>query len=161
MSEKCNECDPDFPCYHTTAACIREPKSTTAPPVEKPKPSYIGAPAVFQLELACQILHEAFDSYGIYLVGSALERPTFRDVDLRMIMKDEEFAVLFPDAGVEGQWECNPRWLLMTTAISQWLSSMTDLKIDFQFQPQTHANARHKKPRQAMGMKIKVEKNDG
>src|SRR3546814_6981560 len=45
---------------------------------------YVGAPEIFKLELACHDLVQAFDSYGVYLVGSALQRPDWRDVDLRL-----------------------------------------------------------------------------
>lgn len=131
-------------------------ESPDAPLTEPPKPrrksNYIGAPACFALELACQPLVEAFGDYGLYQVGSSLERPDWRDVDLRYILPDGDFAKLFPDAG--DNWEFDPRWLLMTTAISQWLSTQSGLPIDFQFQPQTHANARHKGARNAIGMRI-------
>lgn len=124
----------------------------------KHKASWIGAPAVFALELACLHLHDAFPSYGIYLVGSAIDDPEWRDVDLRMIMADEEFNKLFPAAqyekGVGARWESDPRWLVMTVAISQWLTQQSGLPVDFQFQPQTHANDRHKGQRSAVGMRI-------
>lgn len=117
------------------------------------KPSHVGAPAIFALELACQQLDEAFDGLGCYLVGSALARPDWRDVDVRFIMTDDAFGALFPDAGKDGWWEHDPRWLLMVTAISAHLSKLTGLPIDFQFQPMTHANARHDRPRHALGMR--------
>jgi hypothetical protein len=126
-------------------------------PVQKPRQKgvYIGAPACFALELACQHIRAAFPGFGCYVVGSALQRPDWRDVDLRFIMRDEEFASLFPDADLRtGNWEFDPRWLLMTVAISRWLSDQTGLPIDFQFQPQTHANARHSGPRNAVGIRI-------
>jgi hypothetical protein len=114
------------------------------------KASYVGAPAIFILKQACQDLSRAFNSYGIYLVGSSLERPDWRDVDVRCILSDEAFTKLFPDAG-DG-WECNPRWLWINISISERLARMTGLPIDFQFQPQTHANARHKGPRDCLSM---------
>lgn len=116
------------------------------------KAIYIGAPACFLLEQACQILVDAFPDYGCYLVGSALERADWRDVDVRYILADEEFAKLFPNAGEH--WEHDPRWLLMTTSIAAWMGKFTELPIDFQFQPQTHANARHKGIRSALGIRI-------
>ena len=119
------------------------------------KPSYIGAPAHFALEQACRHICDAFDSFGCYLVGSALARPDWRDVDVRIIMEDGEFAKLFPDA--KHHWEQDARWLLLTVAISNWLSKMTGLPVDFQFQPQTHANERHDKPRNAIGLRIAKE----
>jgi hypothetical protein len=116
------------------------------------KANYIGAPACFLLEQAAQHVAAAFGGYGLYQVGSSLERADWRDVDLRYILDDEEFARLFPDAGEH--WEFDPRWLLLTTSISAWLSKQTGLPIDFQFQPQTHANERHSKPRNALGIRI-------
>lgn len=120
------------------ARARREPKKRT-------KWNYIGAPAAFKLELACQHLNRAFPSFGCYVVGSALERADWRDVDVRMILSDDDFVKLFPDAGpvAHVRWEFDARWLVMTVSISAWLHEQTGLPIDFQFQPQTHANGRH------------------
>lgn len=123
------------------------------------KVSHIGAPAVFALEQACKQLREAFpettdDAHiGIYIVGSSLERPDWRDVDVRMMMDDASFAREFPGVNLQaGTWEFDPRWCLLVVSISQWMSKLTGLPIDFQFQPMTHANARHKGRRHAMGL---------
>jgi hypothetical protein len=118
------------------------------------KVSHVGAPAVFALEMECRILGEAFDCYGIYLVGSAVESPDHRDVDLRMIMEDGKFFELFPDAGDRGSWEFDPRWLVMTVSISERLSRLTGLAVDFQFHPQSHANKHFKGPRHPMGLRV-------
>lgn len=122
------------------------------------KVSYVGAPAIFALDLACMQINDAFGDFGCYLVGSALDRPNWRDVDVRFIMRDEEFAALFPDATVfedgGGCWEQNSRWLLLTVSISGWLSGVTGLKVDFQIQPQKHANARHPGKRHSLGLRI-------
>lgn len=114
--------------------------------------NYVGAPAIFALELACQQVCAAFNGFGCYLVGSVLERPDWRDVDVRFIMSDEDFAALFPDA--KTHWEQDERWLLLTISISERLSKVTGLPIDFQFQPQTHANTVHPKQRHSIGMQI-------
>jgi hypothetical protein len=123
------------------------------------KSCYVGAPAIFALEAACKQVAEAFGGYasggGLYLVGSALERPDWRDVDLRFILPDAEFEQLFPDAG--RHWEFDERWLLLTVAISERLSKITGLPIDFQFQPQSHANERHAGPRHAVGLRFAKE----
>jgi hypothetical protein len=128
---------------------ITEPKPRT-------KGIYIGAPACFALELACQHLNAAFGEFGCYVVGSSLERPDWRDVDVRFIMEDKAFEAEFPDAGPvdRNRWEFDPKWLVLTTSISKWLSDQTGLPIDFQFQPQSHANARHKGVRNAVGLRI-------
>src|SRR3546814_7590602 len=66
--------------------------------------------------------------------------------DVRLILEDAEFEKLFPDATLHSAaWEFDPRWLLLTVSISERLSRLTGLPIDFQFQPQTHANERHKR----------------
>lgn len=119
------------------------------------KASHVGAPAIFALTAACQQINDAFGDFGCYLVGSALERPDWRDVDVRFIMPDEVFAAEFPDATLHsGAWEFDPKWLLLTISISGHLSRLTGLPIDFQFQPQTHSNERHKGTRQPLGIRI-------
>lgn len=120
--------------------------------MQRKKANYIGAPAIFSLEQACRHVTEAFGGYGCFLVGSALERADWRDVDVRYIMDDSEFAKLFPDAGQH--WEQDTRWLLLTVSISERLSKVTGLPVDFQFQPQTHANERHKGPRHSIGFRV-------
>ena len=121
----------------------------------KQKGVYIGAPECYKLEMACQHVAEAFGGYGCYVVGSALERPDWRDVDVRLILSDDEFRTVFPTAHIHtGSWEFDSRWLLLNVAISGWLSAQTGLPIDFQIQPQTHANERHKGPRNAVGLKM-------
>lgn len=117
------------------------------------KLTYIGAPACFALEQACQCLTDAFGIYGVYQVGSSLTGPEWRDVDIRYILPDDEFAKIFPEAGE--YWEHDTRWLLLTVIVSNWLHNETGLPIDFQFQPQTHANKHHKGPRNAMGLRMK------
>lgn len=117
------------------------------------KANYVGAPAIFALEVACQEITRAFNvSYGCYLVGSCLKRPDWRDVDVRFILADDEFERLFP--GAMPCWEQDPRWLLLTVSISEHLSKLTGLPIDFQFQQQTHANEKHDGERHSIGMHI-------
>ena len=126
-------------------------------PPKRKKGVYVGAPACFALEAECQLLSRAFGD-TCYLVGSALERPDWRDIDIRMIMDDADFDKLFPGCRERGTWEFNPRWIVMTVAISERLSRQTGLPVDFQFQPRTHANERHKGPRNALGL---IFRDDG
>jgi hypothetical protein len=44
------------------------------------------------------------------------------------------------------------RWLVLNVSISERLSKVTGLPVDFQIQPQTHANAKHDKPRHSIGL---------
>jgi hypothetical protein len=121
------------------------------------KASFVGAPAAFKLELACQHLNRAFGGFGCYHVGSSRERKDWRDIDVRMILDDKEFDRLFPDAH-ENSWEFDARWLILTIAISEWLSKESGLPVDFQFQKQSHANQRHAKPRCALGLNMAPKK---
>lgn len=127
-------------------------EQSTPPDAPRKKASYVGVPAIFKLELACKHLRSAFPSHGCYLVGSATERPDWRDVDVVMMLSDNDFRRLFPKALLQGQWEFDPRWLLLTVAISDWLSAQTGLPIDFKFQPTAWANARHNKRRHPLGI---------
>jgi hypothetical protein len=123
---------------------------------KRKKACYVGAPAIFALEQCCREINDASDfegCCGCYLVGSSLERADWRDVDVRFIIADEGFAKLFPNVR-DGAWEWDARWLLLTVSISAWLSKVTGLPVDFQIQPQTHANERHKGQRSALGIRI-------
>ena len=104
-------------------------ESESSSPPARRKANYVGAPAIFALESACRQVTEAFGGFGCYIVGSALERPDWRDVDVRYIMRDEEFVALFPDAVMfpdgGGCWEQDARWLLLTVSISDRLSKVT------------------------------------
>lgn len=140
------------------------PAAEAAPP-RKAKVSHVGAPAIFELEQACKTLQAAFRegteaSYvGVYLVGSSLERPDWRDVDVRMMMDDATFLHHFPGVNLAaGTWEFDPKWCLLVAAISMWLSKHTGLPIDFQFQPMTHANRWHKGRRHALGLTFAGER---
>ena len=84
-----------------------------------------------------------------YLVGTATERPDWRDVDLRVIMPDDEFDHLF----VSGKDDFpGGLWGLLCLSVGQYLSDMTGLPIDFQIQRMTEANEKFRgKERNPMG----------
>lgn len=94
------------------------------------------------------LINKALDGFGCYLVGSALERRDYRDVDVRFIMTDGAYDRLFRS---KTGW-LNPLWSLMCTTISLWLSQQTALPIDFQIQRQTEANAAHSGKRSPLGI---------
>ncbi len=127
---------------------------------KRTKGVYIGAPACFALEEAIRPVCEAFGVHCCYVVGSSLQRADWRDVDVRLILDDAAFAAEFPD--VVHSYEHDARWLVLTVAISERLSRTTGLPIDFQIQPQTHANDRHKGRRNAIGLRFttKEKAND-
>jgi hypothetical protein len=67
-----------------------------------------------------------------YLVGSAMTRADFRDVDVRLILDDSIFDGHFADERFRNG---------LNLAVSLWGESVTRLPIDFQIQRRTDANA--------------------
>lgn len=99
-----------------------------------------------RLDRACVVIREAF-GHPPYLVGTAgigEKGQTYRDVDVRLILHDDEFDALFD--GRPKMWEA------MCLGFTAWLIAQTDLPIDFQIQRMTEANEKHSKPRNPLGM---------
>ena len=93
--------------------------------------SYVPAHAQFALDAAAKTIDRAYDSYGVMLVGSCLDRQDYRDVDVRCVLADDVFEAMFPKDESE---VLRPLWQVQCLAISAWLRSLTGLPIDFQFQ---------------------------
>lgn len=104
---------------------------------------YLSTVDLYRLDRACRDLWALDDCGGVYLVGSASERPDFRDVDVRLILPDERFDALFGHAP--------ELWGLFCYAVSRQLAADTGLPVDFQVQRQTEANAKHDGPRNPIG----------
>jgi hypothetical protein len=108
------------------------------------KTHYLGVAGEWNLNLVCIALSVEF-GHHIYLVGSCLERPDFRDVDVRCILPDDEYDRKFPRGHFDHQ--------LLRVAISEWLVARTGLPIDFDFQRRTEANEQFKgRSRSALGI---------
>lgn len=112
----------------------------------KPKGCYLSTLELHELDEACKPFLSAFGTHP-YLVGSASERPDFRDVDVRLILSDDEFDALFA--------ERKGFWALLSRLGSTYLRAKTGLPIDFQVQRQTEANEKFgdlgKTPRNPLG----------
>lgn len=112
--------------------------------------NYLGVPQVYNLNHACEAIFSAFGNVP-YLVGSSLIKKDYRDVDVRLILDDEEFDILFP--GIGSRHDLNAKWSLMCASISGWLASRSSLPVDFQIQRQTEANNDYpNEPRHALGV---------
>ena len=107
---------------------------------------YLHVSQNFALETACAVLERA--GLTCHLVGSALERADYRDVDLRCILFDEEYAALIAGSRV--------RLRLLNAAISEWIAARTGLPIDFQFQSMTEAQG-YKGRRNCKGILLECE----
>lgn len=84
-----------------------------------------------RLEEWCRSVSIVFDGEVPYMVGSVNHTADFRDVDLRLILRDAVF----------DRWWRNPvKVRLVNRAISTWGQRETGLPIDFQVQRMTEAN---------------------
>lgn len=93
----------------------------------KRRKTHLGPTELLRLDLWAAPLTWLFPfGFGPYLVGSVLTRRTYRDVDVRQPVPDDD--PLFSD---------EDRTRLLNVAMSVWGQQTTGLLIDFQFQPMT------------------------
>lgn len=109
----------------------------------------IGMPATLHLDAFGREIEEAFGRLP-YLVGSAAVGKTWRDVDVRLILPDDEFDALFP--GHMRPSRCDGKWALICAGIAELGRLRTGLPIDFQIQRQTEANELYDGVRHALGL---------
>jgi hypothetical protein len=120
---------------------------------EKRYAHFLDVTSFIELRFAAAIVKGAFqDSFGIYLVGSALTRKDWRDVDVRHIISDAEFERRFgefvePYAG-------NKFLRAFNLGISGWMRAASKLPVDYQVQPITKANELYPGPgnRNSLGL---------
>jgi len=113
----------------------------------------VGMPASLRLDAFGARVFDAFGHHP-YLVGSALASKTgWRDVDVRLILPDDEFDVLFSDHQ-RVVHHLDMKWVLLCDALSELGKLMTGLPVDFQIQRQTEANAEFDGSRSALGLRI-------
>jgi hypothetical protein len=106
---------------------------------EKTTPG-IGMPASLYLQDFGQLIYEAFGEIP-YHVGSSLTangKPTWRDVDVRLMLDDETYEKM--GLGDPESPHDNPKWVALVKVFTAYGRQLTGLPIDFQIQQQTHAN---------------------
>lgn len=104
---------------------------------------------LYYLDQACVPIVKAFGTRP-YLVGSAgmdNEGGTYRDVDVRLMLDDEQFAAVCPT---------RERWALLCLAIGTYLRERTGLPVDFQIQQASIANERFSGLRNPLGTGARV-----
>lgn len=101
------------------------------------------------IKLAAEPIERAFKGcYGIYHVGSSISKPTYRDVDIRLVMEDEQFDALFgPTRATPANLD---RWFLICWSLSEWMQKRTGLPIDFQIQRFSETKQYRGQPRNAL-----------
>lgn len=100
----------------------------------KPRTDLLTTMELYNLDAACRIIYRAF-GHPPYLVGTAADgsADSYRDVDVRLMLDDDEFAATCPTRAV---------WELLCIAIGTYLSERTRLPVDFQIQRTREANER-------------------
>lgn len=81
-----------------------------------------------------------------YQVGSSLASKDWRDVDVRVMLPDDEYAAMFG----EPRNYSNPKVAAITLAFAALGKEMTGLPVDFQIQVQSRANEQYPGPRSAL-----------
>lgn len=152
---------PGVPTHHAfavlqTLRMIKQVEAAAEPEKPGPEPRRgeteaigVGMPATLHLNAFGREIDEAFGHLP-FLVGSAMRGKTWRDVDVRLILPDDEFDALFPDHMKPSR--CDGKWALLCAAISELGRIRTGLPIDFQIQRMTEANALYDGPRSALGL---------
>lgn len=128
-------------------------------------PHYLTVSEFYRLNLACQVLWKAFPgTVCVCQVGSSLHRRDFRDVDIRLMLREKDYKALFPKAPKNPQG--NATWDLLCVSISDFLTAQTGLPIDFQIQEMDWANenfpgGEHKRNAVGLGINHTTEIEDG
>jgi hypothetical protein len=112
--------------------------------------SGVGSPACFYLDIFGRMVWDVF-GHPPYLVGSATISKKWRDVDVRLILDDDEFADMFGATWTTGMMR-HPKWVAMCAAYSALGTRVTGLNVDFQIQQQTTANDAFTGQRHALGL---------
>ncbi|MFD8496324.1 hypothetical protein [Amycolatopsis sp. NPDC059657] len=107
--------------------------------------TYLSPPDLRRLDWACRPITAAFGRPP-YLVGSALTRPDYRDIDVRLILDDEVFDQLVLNDEVH---------LLLNIALGDFVAKSANLPapVDFQIQSRTEANVPEHGGRNPLGMR--------
>lgn len=130
------------PCHHGP---LIEPEKS-----KKRSPNVgVGMPQYLYLEEFGSHLWSVF-GHPAYLVGSALFGKKWRDVDVRLLLPDDEYAAWgFGDPNYPTR---NAKLVAITMAFAALGKQMTGLPIDFQLQPRSYANEKFNESRSALGV---------
>lgn len=113
----------------------------------KPRFTHLSPQQVRLLDDWGRALRQMFpETIGVVQVGSTLQRPDWRDVDVRIILRDAAYDHLAQGVA--------PRRLSLP--LSMWGQQVTGLPIDCQLQPQRLATAKYstnQHPRNPLGVR--------
>jgi tRNA-binding EMAP/Myf-like protein len=119
--------------------------------------TYLSPPDLHRLDWACRPIADAFGE-PVYLVGSTLDHPDFRDIDLRLIVDDDTADRLFgtDTFGLHGDGNGAAVRLLLNIALSDLITKAASppRPVDFQIQSMTEANVPDHGRRHPLGLHI-------
>ena len=131
--------------------------------------SALGPLELTELRAWGQRVRPIFDSMP-YLVGSTMKQATYRDVDVRVLLPDDEFDRWFgldvwemrsEHPGSTHPWH-DAAWTGLCIAIGTWGRVVTGLPIDFQVQRRDEANEQYRgEPRNPIGVDVFREYGPG
>lgn len=104
----------------------------------------VGMPQEIVLRQFGTFLYDAFGEMPYHVGSSLRQKDGWRDVDVRILLDDEEWARL--QLGDPAHPQANARWVAIALAWSTFGRQMTGLPIDFQLQKRSHANAEFGRP---------------
>jgi hypothetical protein len=112
----------------------------------------VGQPQGMLLNEFGDLISKAFGTSSVYHVGSSMgdDKKNWRDVDVRVMLDDEQWANLFADLKPQ---DCHgsPKWRSLCIVFAHYGRHMTGLPIDFQIQRIREANDEYPMPRSHMG----------
>lgn len=108
----------------------------------------VGMPQGLRLKQFGDDLRAAFGHVAYHVGSSLMEKSGWRDVDVRLLLPDDEWAAM--GFGDPDRVHRNAKWRALTLAWSCYGRELTGLPIDFQLQQQSHANAQYPRNRSAL-----------
>ena len=117
----------------------------------------VGMPFSLLLQQFGEHVFRAFGHMSYHVGSSLSEKHGWRDVDVRLILPDDEYARI--ELGDPARPQDNCRWVSLVLAWSAFGHSLTGLPIDFQIQQQTHANTTEKGRRSALFVVCDMERH--
>lgn len=103
--------------------------------------NYLSPSQAAMLGMFGRVVRDAWQEQP-YQVGSSLEDGEIpRDIDVRVMISDADFARRFPGTNPEARHVC-AQWRAQMMVWSQWGFYLTGLNIDFQVEPNDEANER-------------------
>lgn len=118
----------------------------------------VGMPADLYLEEFGYHIWAAFGQTP-YHVGSSVLNKTWRDVDVRLLLPDDEYERM--GLGNPEHPHENAKWVALVLAFSALGKAMTGLPVDFQIQQQTYANEHYgqrEHVRSALGIRKRIQR---